>query len=133
MVGTFRVLKEGDAVFYEFWVIELEDDKVIFKMKHFDRGLLGWEEKADMVRLTLSASDEQDVLFSKPDGSLSLRYQRKGDELVSTLRRVKNGKAKVDIFRLHRSNARSMGTDSSAAHPCAELLGSLGRGPTLPQ
>jgi hypothetical protein len=103
MVGTFRVLKDGDAVFYEFWVIEVEDGKAIFKMKHFDRGLLGWEEKADMVRLTLSVGDGQDVLFSKPDGSLSLRYQRNGDELVSTLRRVKDGKVKEDVFHLHRS------------------------------
>jgi hypothetical protein len=102
MVGTYRVLKGGDAVFYEFWVIEVEDGKVIFKMKHFDRGLIGWEEKADMVRLAVSTKDVQDVLFSKPDGSLSLRYQRNGDELVSTLRRVKDGKTKEDIFRLHR-------------------------------
>ena len=103
MVGTFRVLKDGDAVFYEFWVIEVEDGKAIFKMKHFDRGLLGWEEKADMVRLTLSVGGGQDVSFSKSDGSLSLRYQRNGDELVSTLRRVKDGKAKEDVFHLHRS------------------------------
>ena len=103
MVGTFRVLKDGDAVFYEFWVIEVEDGKAIFKMKHFDRGLLGWEEEADMVRLTLSVRNGQDVLFSKSDGSLSLRYQRNGDELVSTLRRVKDGKTKEDVFHLHRS------------------------------
>jgi hypothetical protein len=103
MVGTFRVVKDGKAVFYEFWAIEVEDGKAIFKMKHFDRGLLGWEEKADMVRLTAKIGDGQDVLFSKPDGSLTLRYERKGDELVSTLRRVKDGKAKEDVFRLHRS------------------------------
>jgi hypothetical protein len=103
MVGTFRVLKDGDAVFYEFWVIEVEDGKAIFKMKHFDRGLVGWEDKADMVRLTLSVGDGQDVLFSKSDGSLSLRYQRNGDELVSTLRRVKDGKTKEDVFHLHRN------------------------------
>lgn len=102
MVGTFRVLKDGDAVFYEFWVIEVEDGKAILKMKHFDRGLVGWEEKADMVRLTASVSGGQDVLFSNPDGSLSLRYQRNGDELVCTLRRVKDGKAKEDVFHLHR-------------------------------
>jgi hypothetical protein len=103
MVGTFRVVKDGDAVFYEFWVIEVEDGKAIFKMKHFDRGLVGWEEKADAVRLNVSVSGGQDVLFSNPDGSLSLRYQRNGDELVSTLRRVKDGKTKEDIFHLHRS------------------------------
>jgi hypothetical protein len=103
MVGTFRLLKDGDAVFYEFWVIEVEDGKAIFKMKHFHRGLIGWEEKADVVRLTLSSSDLQNVAFSNADGSLSLRYQRNGDELVAMLRRVKDGKAKEDIFHLHRS------------------------------
>jgi len=103
MVGTFRVVKDGDAVFYEFWVIEVEGGKAIFKMKHFDRGLLGWEEKADVVRLTSTVGPGQDVVFSKPDGSLTLRYERKGDELVSTLRRVKDGNTKEDIFHLYRS------------------------------
>ena len=56
MVGTFRALKDDDEVFYEFWVIEVEDGKAIFKMKHFDRGLHGWEEKADSFVLpSLSA------------------------------------------------------------------------------
>jgi hypothetical protein len=96
-------MKGGDAVFYEFWVIEVEAGKAVFKMKHFDRGLQGWEEKADMVRLDMSVNGLQDVLFAKPDGSLSLRYQRNGDELVSTLRRVKDGRTKEDVFRLHRS------------------------------
>jgi hypothetical protein len=103
MVGTYRVLKNGDAVFYEFWAIEVEDGKVIFKMKHFDRGLLGWEDKANMVRLTLIVGEGQDVTFSEPDGSLSLRYRRNGDELVSTLRRVKDGKPREDVFHLHRA------------------------------
>jgi hypothetical protein len=103
MVGTYRLMKDGDAVFYEFWAIEVEDGKAIFKMKHFDRGLIGWEEKADMVRLPLSVGGGQDISFTKPDGSLSIRYQRNGDELVSTLRRMKDGKPKEDIFRLHRN------------------------------
>ena len=103
MVGTYRLTKAGDAVFYEFWVIEMEAGKAVFKMKHFDRGLQGWEEKADMVRLELSVNGPQDVLFARADGSLSLRYQRNGDELVSTLHRVKDGQPKEDVFRLHRS------------------------------
>jgi Domain of unknown function (DUF6265) len=103
MVGTFRVVTEGNAVFYEFWAIEVEDGKAVFKMKHFDRGLVGWEEKGDMVRLTLTVGQPGDVLFSNADGSLSLRYQGKGEELVSTLRRVKDGKPKEDVFHLHRS------------------------------
>jgi ribosomal protein L19 len=65
--------------------------------------LIGWEDKADAVRLALSINDGQDVSFSQPDGRLSLRYQRKGDELMCTLRRVKNGKASEEVFHLHRS------------------------------
>jgi hypothetical protein len=103
MVGTFRVVKSGAAVFYEFWAIEVEDGKAIFKMKHFNRGLAGWEEKNDVVRLTAVPGSGQDVTFSKPDGSLALRYQRVGDELVATLHQVKDGKANEEVFHLHRS------------------------------
>ena len=103
MVGTFRVVKDGGAVFYEFWAIEIEDGKAVFKMKHFNRGLVGWEEKAEVVRLGTTAGTGQEVVFARPDGSMELRYKAKGDELVSTLRRVKDGKVSEDVFRLHRS------------------------------
>jgi hypothetical protein len=102
MVGTFRGVKDGKAVFYEFWNVEVENGNAVFKMKHFDRGLIGWEDKADAVRLALSVDHGQDVSFSQPDDRLSLRYQRKGDELMCTLRRVKNGKTSEDFFHLHR-------------------------------
>jgi hypothetical protein len=103
MVGTFRVVRDGGAVFYEFWAVEVEDGNAVFKMKHFNRGLLGWEDKNDMVRLTLSVKVEQNVSFTSQDGSLDLRSEQKGDELISTLR-VKDGKTKEDVFRFRRSN-----------------------------
>lgn len=102
IVGTYRVVKDGNAVFYEFWAIESDGDRLVFKMKHFNQGLIGWEEKADMVRLTTTVSGAQDVLFSNADGSLTLRYQRIGEDLTSTLRRTKDGKTKEDVFHLHR-------------------------------
>jgi hypothetical protein len=103
MVGTYRVVTAGNAVFYEFWAIEVEAGTAVFKMKHFNRGLIGWEEKGDVVRLPLTVARPGDILFAKEDGSLSLRYQLKGDEMISTLRRVKDGKVKEDVFHLHRS------------------------------
>jgi hypothetical protein len=72
-------------------------------MKHFNRGLIGWEEKADMVRLVTTAGPGNEVLFARPDGSLSLRYVANGEELVSTLRRVKEGKVMEETFHLHRA------------------------------
>jgi hypothetical protein len=31
MVGTFRLVQDGDAVFYEFWVIEVEGGRTILR------------------------------------------------------------------------------------------------------
>jgi hypothetical protein len=103
MIGTFREMKDGNAVFYEFWAIEVEDGALVFKMKHFNRGLIGWEDKADMVRLSASIGGMQDVIFAKPDGSLSLRYTRKGDQLRCIVRHVKDGKTAEETFQLHRA------------------------------
>ncbi len=102
MVGTFRVLQDGSPVFYEFWTIEEENGVAIFKMKHFNAGLVGWEEKADVVRLPVKETGAQSVVFSNQDGSLVLRYERHGEELVSTLSRTRNGVRKDDVFRFHR-------------------------------
>jgi hypothetical protein len=71
MVGHFRVVAKGKAgaqkaVFYEFWAIELEDGKPIFKRKHFHHGLQGWEEKNDVVRLETKFEDAQTVVFTRP-------------------------------------------------------------------
>jgi len=84
-------------------VIELEDGKPVFKMKHFNHGLLGWEEKGDVVRLETRVESSQVAVFARPDGSLTLRYERRGDELISTLRNFRNGSPHEEVFRLHRS------------------------------
>ena len=102
MLGTFRVVRLGKAVFYEFWVIEVEDGKPVYKLKHFDRGLKGWEEKNDFVRLPVRELDSTHVVFANEDGTLSLRYERKGTELIATLRHTKEGKSSEEIFHLYR-------------------------------
>ncbi len=102
IVGTFRVLQSGNPVFYEFWTIEQENGVAVFKMKHFNAGLIGWEEKTDVVRLPVKETGAQSVVFSNQDGSLILRYERHGQELVSILSRTKNGVRKDDVFHFSR-------------------------------
>jgi len=104
MVGTFRVVRLGKPVFYEFWVIEVEDGKPVYKLKHFDRGLKGWEERNDFVRLPVRELDSTHVVFANEDRTLSLRYERKGAELTATLRHTKEGKSSEEVFRLHRAD-----------------------------
>jgi hypothetical protein len=104
MVGTFRVVRAGKPVFYEFWVIEVEDSKPVYKLKHFNGGLKGWEEKNDLVRLPVRELDSTHVVFANEDRTLSLRYERKGAELTATLRHIKEGKASDEVFLLHRAD-----------------------------
>jgi hypothetical protein len=104
MVGTFRVVRLGKPVFYEFWVIEVENGKPVYKLKHFNGGLKGWEEKNDFIRLPARELDSNHVVFANEDGTLSLRYERKGTELTATLQRMKEGKPSDEVFVLHRAD-----------------------------
>jgi hypothetical protein len=104
MVGTFRVVRLGKPLFYEFWVIEVEDGRPVYKLKHFDGGLKGWEEKNDFVRLPVRELDSTHVVFANEDGTLILRYERKGTELIATMRHTKEGKSSEEVFRLHRAD-----------------------------
>jgi hypothetical protein len=104
MVGTFRVVRLGTPVFYEFWVVEVEDGKPVYKLKHFNGGLKGWEEKDALVRLPVRELDRTHVVFANEDGTLSLRYERKGVELKATLHRIKEGKSSDEVFVLHRAD-----------------------------
>ena len=104
MVGTFRVVRVGKPVFYEFWVIEVEEGKPVYKLKHFNGGLKGWEEKNDLVRLPVRELDSTHVVFANEEGTLSLRYERKGAELTATLRHIKEGKPSDEVFLLHRAD-----------------------------
>lgn len=41
MMGSFRVVQNGKPVFYEFWAVEVDDNRPVLKMKHFNSGLAG--------------------------------------------------------------------------------------------
>jgi len=101
MVGTYRVLKDEAPVFYEFWAIEIENGEPVYKMKHFNANLQGWEPKDEFVRLPMTEHAANSVTFS--NGKVTLHYERHGAILSSTLTRIKNGKEVKDEFRLRRS------------------------------
>jgi len=48
LMGVFRCAKSGKVTFYELMAIEQEEKGPVFKLKHFNRGLVGWEEKAEV-------------------------------------------------------------------------------------
>jgi len=100
MTGTFRVVQGGKPVFYEFWAVEVDGNAPVLKMKHFNAGLVGWEEKDVSTKMPLISSSRDDVVFAEPDGSVSLHYHRAGNTLTCLVHHVKNGKSSDETFRL---------------------------------
>lgn len=45
MVATFRLVEEGKPNFYEICLIAPENNSLVYKVKHFNPDLTGWEEK----------------------------------------------------------------------------------------
>jgi hypothetical protein len=89
MTGSFRIVQCGKPVFYEFWAVELDENRPVLKLKHFNADLAGWEEKNVSTKIPLMSNGEGDAVFAEQDGSLSLHYHRPGNMLSCTVHHVK--------------------------------------------
>ncbi len=102
VIGSFRIVQDGKPIFYEFWVVEVDENRPVLKLKHFNADLAGWEEKNVSTKMPLISSAENDVVFAEADGSVSLHYHRVNDMLTCTVHHVRNGKSSDETFTLTR-------------------------------
>jgi len=86
LVGMFRWVKDGKVFFYELGAMEQDGDGVVYRIKHFDPGLLGWEERNQSHEFVLVHLEGQEAAFlelGKPNPRWAV-YRREGpDRLVS--------------------------------------------------
>ena len=88
---------EGGVEFFEILQIAEVDGSLVYRLKHFDDELAGWEEKDKYVSFPLVAIEKEAVYF---DG---LTLRREGDALVSAvLVRQTDGSVKEYAFRYRR-------------------------------
>jgi len=77
MMGMFRLVKDGQTVFYELMTIVPEDGSLVLRLKHFNADLTGWEEKQKTVDFPLVAVADGAFHFEglsfRPDGEDHLR------------------------------------------------------------
>ena len=101
MVGAFRFVKDGKLVFTEMCHIEQEGSDVYFRLKHFNPGLKGWEEKNDNVALKLTDQGDRRATFLAVDGDkrMEVRLQRVSTDRLEILMIRSNPKTtKEDRF-----------------------------------
>jgi hypothetical protein len=105
MMGMFRFVKDNKVKFYEFLTIEQESEGPVLKLKHFNRGLKGWEEKEVSIDFPLISSTTNEVLFQRreKDTPTKMMFRLKDNEtLVVILENLKDGKWVAEEFLYKR-------------------------------
>lgn len=101
MVGTFvQQTGEGDIQFTEHMYLMEEGDSLVFKLKHFNADLTGWEDKEGMLTFRLLDLEPCAAFFH----GLTLRCE--GDDELVVAVRMKSDKAEPQelLFRFQRTS-----------------------------
>jgi hypothetical protein len=93
MMGMFRWLKHGKLYLYELLAIERDAGGLVLRLKHFDRGLLSWEEKDMAVAYPLVSIGDHEAAFERGGTFRSTRfvYRRTGDHEMIVLTEDRKG------------------------------------------
>lgn len=102
MVGTFRLIRDGKTVFYEFLTLGVTGQGLSMRLKHFNPDMTGWEEKDKFVEFRHVATKEGVVQFE------GLTFQRDGADALTIFLalRSKDGTLREETFRMMRGVAR---------------------------
>ncbi|MEP7358512.1 MAG: DUF6265 family protein, partial [Anaerolineales bacterium] len=105
LMGMFRWLRDGKVRFFELISLEAAGAGLVLRLKHFEPGLQGWEEKDQAVTFDLVALSDDEVVFFQH----SLRktqwmvYRRSGpDQLIAYFEPETGPHAPEDEFRYQR-------------------------------
>jgi Domain of unknown function (DUF6265) len=92
LMGMFRYMENGKVEFYEFMTIEATAAGPVLRLRHFDPGLVAWEDKSAALSFPVASFAENQVVFATPDKSTKLTYRRSQTEsLVVILERSAAG------------------------------------------
>jgi hypothetical protein len=99
MLGMFRYVKDGKAVFYELMTIDQTAEGPVLRLRHFGPGLVAWEEKDGATSWPLVELTANRAVFEVPDGRKRLTYHRASERAMTiTLEEMENGAWKSQPF-----------------------------------
>ncbi len=98
MVGTYRLIKDGKAVFYEMMMLVEREDSIVLRLKHFNPDFTGWEEKDKSVDFKFVNKAGSRMNFS------GLTFDKvSGDKLnIYLALKQKDGSVKEEVFSMTR-------------------------------
>ena len=105
MMGMFRFVKDGSAKFYEFLLIEQTSTGLALKLRHFEPGLIGWEDKTDPYVYPLIDFENDKVVFERADKLTRLTFQKTANNTLTVIfEQIKEGKHISQTFMYQRNS-----------------------------
>ncbi|WP_295768694.1 DUF6265 family protein [uncultured Mucilaginibacter sp.] len=100
MVSSYRCVKDGKVVFYEFVVIEQTNGDPVMKMRHFNPGSIAWEDKDKPHTYKLIVLTKSKAVFEDDKKEVKLTYERTSSTKMNCIleEKDKKGKLQKDIF-----------------------------------
>jgi|GEM_PF-1472757 len=109
LMGMFRWIKADSVWMFELMTIVADGDDVVFRLKHFDRKMVGWEEKDESLTATLVQQKNAEAVFEGEGERFA--FSLEDDGLI-----VRVGKKSAMTFRYRRKQLAdtSLGNHRSA-------------------
>lgn len=98
MIGTFRLVRNGKPVFYEFIRFGPTDRGLQMQLKHFRPDMTGWEEKDKHVAFRYVKTEGNAVYFE----GLTFRRDGPNDMTIFLALKEKSGELREEVFRMKR-------------------------------
>lgn len=105
LMAMFRWIRGDKVRFYEIEALEAEGDYVYLRVRHFDPGLVGWEDKTTPHEFILVEQGSARLVFfelNKPDPRWAVYERRSPDELIAYFTRESEPDAEPGVFRFVR-------------------------------
>jgi hypothetical protein len=98
MMGMYRMLKDGEPVFYELLTLSEVDGSLELRLKHFHPDLRGWEERDESLAFPLVAMRDGRICFE------GMTFEPRGDEVTVYLaiEDRKSGAVREETFSYRR-------------------------------
>ena len=97
MIGMYREIKNGKAQMYEFMSIEQTASGPVLRLRHFDPGLVGWEEKAQAYSYPLASWKPNEAVFERPDKATRLTFRATGKSTLDVV--LERSGKKPEVFQ----------------------------------
>jgi hypothetical protein len=101
VMASFRCVKDEKVIFYEFMVVEQGETVPVLKLRHFNPGSIGWEDKNSPMEFPLVLIEKNKAVFEAADHSLKLSYTVTGSKMQIVLdEKNKEGKMETTYFNM---------------------------------